>query len=224
MQQQIVAEEVGVDRVRREQQIKVQEAEITRRERELEATVLKAAEADRRRVEIQAEAERQRRVLEAQGLAEATRAEGAARVDVVRLEGQAEAEIIRAKGEAEAAAMDVRASAFKNYNQAAVLDKMLGAMPELARAFAEPLSKVDKITIISQGGNGGGGLGASQITDDVVRMISQAPALFESLTGQKMSDLMSRVPALAELVPPPETSNGATNGAGSVSHGVSDRA
>ncbi|HNM77659.1 MAG TPA: hypothetical protein PKI89_04795, partial [Tepidiformaceae bacterium] len=47
MQQQIVAEEVGVERVKREQQIKVQEAEIMRRERELEATVLKAAEADR---------------------------------------------------------------------------------------------------------------------------------------------------------------------------------
>jgi flotillin len=214
MQQQIVAEEVGVDRVRREQQIKVQEAEITRRERELEATVLKAAEADRRRIEIQAEAERQRRVLEAQGLAEATRAEGAARVDVVRLEGQAEAEIIRAKGEAEAAAMEVRASAFKNYNQAAVLDKMLGAMPELARAFAEPLSKVDKITIISNGGNGhGGGLGASQLTGDMIQMIAQAPALFESLTGQKVSDMMSRVPALADLVSPEKANGAPANGA-----------
>ena len=39
-------------------------------------------------------------------------------------------------------------------------------------------------------------------------MIAQAPALFESLTGQKLSDLMSRVPALAELVPP-ESQNGA---------------
>src|SRR3954470_7585097 len=113
MQQQIVAEEVGVDRVRREQQIRVQEAEITRRERELEATVLKSAEADRRRVEIQADAERQRRVLEAQGIAEANRAEGAARADVTRLEGQAEADIILAKGAAEAKAMEVRADAFK---------------------------------------------------------------------------------------------------------------
>jgi hypothetical protein len=59
----------------------------------------------------------------------------------------------------------------------------------------------------------------------MVRMISQAPALFESLTGQKMSDLMSRVPALAELVPPPEPpSNGATNGTGSIGRGTADRA
>jgi len=212
MQQQIVAEQVGVERVEREQQIRVQEAEITRRERELEATVLKAAEAERRRIEIQAEAERQRRVLEAQGVAEATRAEGAAHADVIRLEGQAEADIIRAKGESEAAAMEVRAAAFKEYNQAAVLDKLLTGMPEIARAFAEPLSRVDKITIVSQGG-AHGGLGASQITEDLVRMIAQAPALFETLTGQKMSDLMSRVPALAELVPPPNgtPSNGASS-------------
>jgi flotillin len=225
MQQQIVAEEVGVDRVRREQQIRVQEAEIQRRERELEATVLKSAEADRKRIEIQADAERQRRVLEAQGLAEANRQEGSARADVTRLEGQAEADIILAKGEAEAAAMDDRAAAFKQYNQAAVLDKLLGAMPELARAFAEPLSKVDKITIISNGGSGnGGGLGASQLTEDMVRMIAQAPALFESLTGQKMSDLMARVPALAELVPPTDSSNGATNGTSGVGSGSASHA
>jgi flotillin len=197
MQQKITIEQVGVERVQREEQIRVQDAEIIRRERELQATVLKSAEAERRRVEIQAEAERSRRVLEAQGIAEANRAEGSSRADVTRLEGQAEADIIRAKGEAEASAMEVRANAFKEYNQAALLDKMLSAMPELARAFAEPLSKVDKITIVSTGN--GSGLGASQLTDDMVKMIAQAPALFESLTGQKISDLMARVPALADL-------------------------
>jgi flotillin len=94
-----------------------------------------------------------------------------------------------------------------------LLDKMLGVMPELARAFAEPLSKVDKITIISNGANGhGSGLGASQITGDMIQMISQAPALFESLTGQKVSDLMSRVPALADLVPPEKANGGPANG------------
>lgn len=213
MQQKIVAEQVGVERVQREAQIRVQDAEIIRRERELEATVLKSAEADKRRIEIQAEADRSRRVLEAQGIAEANRAEGASRADVTRLEGQAEAEVIRAKGEAEAGAMEVRANAFKEYNQAALLDKMLSAMPEMARAFAEPLSKVDKITIISTGGSNGGGLGVSQLTDDMVKMIAQAPALFESLTGQKVSDLMSRVPALADLAAPDTKHGGQSNGA-----------
>jgi flotillin len=201
MQQQIVAEEVRVERVQREEQVKVQEAEILRRQRELEATVLKQAEAERQRIETLAEAERQRRVLEAQGQAEANRAQGGAQAEITRLQGQAEAEIIRAKGEAEAAAMSVRASAFHEYNQAAVLDKMLTGLPEIARAFAEPLGKVDKITIVSTGGDGRSTLGASQITEDLTRMIAQAPALFEALTGMKVSDLMARLPGISEPGP-----------------------
>lgn len=185
MQQQIVAEQVGVERVQREQQIKVQEAEITRRERELEATVLKPAEADKRRIEIQAEAERQRRVLEAQGAAEA-----------IRAQGTAESEIIRSKGQAEAEAMQLKASAYNQYSQAAVLDKLLTGMPEVVRALAEPLSKVDKITIVSTGGDHGS-LGASQVTADLTRMVAQAPALFEALTGLKVEELMARLPGLA---------------------------
>jgi flotillin len=206
MQQQVVAEQVGVERVQREEQIKVQEAEIRRRERELEATILKQAEAERRQVETRAEGERQKRVLEAQGLAEANRAQGAAEAEITRLRGEAEADIIRAKGEAEAAAMTVRASAFHEYNQAAVIDKMLTGLPEVARALAEPLGKVDKITIVSTGGDGRSSMGASQITEDLTRMIAQAPALFETLTGLKVADLMARLPGIAE--PRPNGGNG----------------
>src|SRR5919198_1138567 len=61
MQQQVIAEQVAVQRVEREGQVKVQEADIQRRQRELEATVLKAAEADRLRIGMLAAAERQRR-------------------------------------------------------------------------------------------------------------------------------------------------------------------
>jgi len=163
--------------------------------------VLKAAEAERARIQTLAEAERQRLSLEALGRADATRAHGEAEAAIVRLRGQAEAEIIRAKGQAEADSMAVKAEAFQHYNQAAVLDKVLTGMPELARAFAEPLSKVDKITIVSTGGgSGGGGLGADQLMGDMARMIAQAPALFESLTGVRISDLMARVPGLTDAV------------------------
>jgi len=203
MQQQVVAEQVRVERVQREEMVKVQEAEIVRREKELAATVLKAAEAERLRIETLAEAERQR-LLEAVGRAEATRAQGLAEADVLRTKGTAEAEIIRAKGQAEADAMGLKAEAFQHYNQAAVLDKVLGGMPEMARAFAEPLAKVDKITIVSTG-NGGHGLGADQLTADMAKMIVQAPALFESLTGVKLADLLARVPVLGDAAdrPPP---------------------
>jgi flotillin len=220
MQQQVVIEAVKVTEVEKNAQIKVQQAEIQRRELELQATIQKAAEAERRRVETVAEAERQRIFLEAQGQADATRARGIGDADankargmaeaeanrargladaeVIRAKGLAEAEVIRAKGEAEADAMKVKAAAFHEYNQAAVLDKLLTGMPEMVRAIAEPLSKVDKVTIISTGnGNDGHGVGASRLTGDIVNMVAQIPALFELLSGTRIGDLMNHIPALA---------------------------
>src|SRR2546427_3019135 len=208
-QQQVIAEAVKVTEVEKNAQIKVQEAEIKRRELELQATIQKAAEAERRRVETVAEAERQRLIFEAQGQAdaakargigdaEANRARGLSEAEVIRAKGLAEAEIIRAKGEAEADAMKVKAAAFHEYNQAAVLDKLLTGMPEIVRAIAEPLSKVDKVTIVSTGSDNGHGMGASRITGDVMNMVAQVPALFELLSGTRIGDLMSRIPALAD--------------------------
>jgi flotillin len=193
-QQRVIAEQVRVLRVEKEEQIKVQEAEIARREKEPAATVLKQAEAERQRIETLAEAEKARLVREAEGHAEAARTEGSAGADVIRLRGTAEAQIILAKGQSEAEAMKVKAAAFHEYNQAAVLDKLLTGMPDVVRAMAEPLSKVDKITIVSTGD--GHGAGASKIVADVATMIAQAPALFETLAGVKLSDLLARVPAL----------------------------
>src|SRR5437660_4060843 len=226
-QQQVIAEAVKVTEVEKNAQIRVQEAEIKRRELELQATVQKAAEADRRRVETVAEAERQRLILEAQGQADAAktrgvgdadanRARGLSEAEVIRAKGLAEAEVIRAKGEAEADAMKVKAAAFHEYNQAAVLDKLLTGMPEMVRAIAEPLSKVDKVTIVSTGSSDGShGLGASRLTGDIVNMVAQVPALFELLSGTRISDLMSRVPALANQDSKSGTSDASANGAGS---------
>jgi flotillin len=218
-QQQVVAEAVKVTEIEKQAQIKVQQAEIQRRELELQATVQKGAEAERRRVEIVAEAERQRLILEAQGSADATktkgvgdseaaRARGLAEAEVIKARGLAEADVIRAKGEAEADAMKIKAAAFHEYNQAAVLDKLLTGMPEIVRAIAEPLSKVDKVTIVSTGDNSNGGMGASRLTGDIMNMVAQVPALFELLSGTRISDLMNHVPELKDQ-------NGSQNGNGS---------
>ena len=213
-QQQVIAEAVKVTQIEKEGQVKVQEAEIKRRELELQATVQKPAEADRRRIETLAEAERQRLIFEAQGQAEAAkaiRARGEAEADVIKAKGLAEAEVIRAKGEAEADAMRVKAAAFQEYNQAAVLDKLLTGMPEIVRAISEPLSKVDKVTIISTGGDGAnGGLGASRLTGDIMNMVAQVPALFELLSGTHIGDLMNQVPTLRSQ---DGSQNGKSNGA-----------
>lgn len=205
-QQQVIAEAVKVTQIEKEAQVKVQEAEIKRRELELQATVQKAAEAERRRVETVAEAERQRTILEAQGQADAARAKGqgdaaAARArgladaEVIKAKGLAEAEVIRAKGEAEADAMKIKAAAFHEYNQAAVFDKLLTGMPEIVRAIAEPLSKVDKVTIVSTGQENGG-MGASRVTGDIMNMVAQVPALFELLSGTQLGDMISHIPAM----------------------------
>ena len=140
MQQQVTAEAVKIQQVEKEQQVKVQEAEILRREKELIATVLKGAEIERQRIETLAEAERQKTMVEAEG-----------RASAIRAQGEAEAEIIFKKGDAEARAMNVKAEAYQEYNQAAVVDKLITGLPEIVKALASPLANVDKITIVSTG-------------------------------------------------------------------------
>lgn len=198
-QQKIVQEQVRVEQVRKQGEIAVQEAEILRREKELIATVLRAAEVEKQRIETLAEADRQRQVLQAQAQAEKTRLEGEAQAEVVRITGQAEAEIILAKGKSEADAMQIKAAAFQNYNQAAILDKLLSQMPEMVRAAAEPLNRVDKITVVSTGGDGdGGSTGMNRITGDMTQLVAQVPALLEALTGVNLQELLKHVPGTGE--------------------------
>ncbi|HEX9443706.1 MAG TPA: SPFH domain-containing protein [Candidatus Binatia bacterium] len=190
MQQQVVAEQVKIEQVQKTGQIAVQEAEIQRRERELIATVLKQAEIERKRIEMLAEAQKQKMIVEADGQASATRATG-----------EAEADIIFKKGEAEAKAMNVKAEAFQEYNQAAVLDKLIGNMPEIVRALAAPLGKVDKITVVSTGNGSAAGL--NKITGDMTAMAAQIPALFETLSGMQLSELLSKVKLIGDKAPKP---------------------
>ncbi len=180
MQQQVIAEQVKIQQIEKEQQIKVQDAEILRHEKELIATVLKNAEIDRQRIENLAAAEKSRLMAEAEGRAAA-----------IRMEGEAEASIILQKGEAEAKAMNVKAEAYQEWSQAAVVDRLVAVMPELMRALSEPLSKVDKITIVSSGNDSS--TGAHRLTGDMMKIASQVPALFETLSGMNVSELMANV-------------------------------
>src|SRR5512142_1227021 len=190
MQQQVRAEEVTIHQVEKEREVKVQEAEIQRRDRELTATVLKQAEFERQRIETLAEAEKSRLVMGAEGKAAS-----------IRAQGEAEAEIIFKKGEAEAKAMNVKAEAYQEFNQAAIVDKLITGMPEVVRALAAPLANVDKITIISTGD--GDSAGMSKITGDMAKMAAQIPALFETLSGMKMSELFSKVRPIGDTAPRP---------------------
>ena len=180
MQQKVIAEQVKVQQIEKEAQVKVQEAEILRNEKELIATVLKKSEIEAQRIGNMANAEKARTVAEAEGRAQA-----------IRAQGEAEASIIFQKGEAEAKAMNIKAEAYQEWSQAAVVDKLITNMADVVRAMSEPLSKVDKITIVSTGD--GKSVGAHKLTGEMTEIAAQVPALFEALSGMKMSDLMSNI-------------------------------
>jgi flotillin len=207
--QLVKAEEVQVSIIEKQKQIELQQQEILRKQRELEATVQKPADAERYKVETLANARKFQLETEAAGSASATKATGFASADVQKATGIAEAEANRARGLAEAAvieaqgkataeAMRVKAESFKQYNEAAVIEMIVRILPEVAGKVSEPLSKTEKMVIINSG-NGPGG-GASKVTGDVTQIISQLPPVVESLTGIKFEKLLEQVPALKKAM------------------------
>ncbi len=207
--QLVKAEEVQVQIIEKQKQIELQQQEILRKQRELEAMVQKPADAERYKVETLANAKKFQLETEAAGAASATKATGFANADVAKATGIAEAEankarglaeaaIIEAQGKATASAMQQKAESFKQYNEAAVIEMIVRVMPEVAARISEPLSKTEKIVIINSG-NGAGG-GASKLTGDVAQIISQLPPVLESLTGVKFEKLLEQVPALKKAM------------------------
>lgn len=212
------AEEVRIQVVEREGLIEVQKREIDRKDRELDATVRKPAEAERFKIETLAEATAKRLEREAHGQgeaekrvgfanadvvraaglaeAEANKARGLASAEVIKAEGLARAEAIRAQGLAEAEANRQKAEAWKEYNQAAIAQIIIEKLPEIAREVASPLSRTDKITIVSTGGEGGAG--AQKITKDVSQIVAGLPPVIESLTGLSMAELVAKVPGFQD--------------------------
>ncbi len=209
-------------------EIQVQEQEIKRREKELEATIRRQADAKRYEIETLASAERQRietgaaaermrlttvaegekarglaaaEVTQAQGLAqaEADKARGLAEAQIREALGLAEAEARKAQGLAEALAMEKKAEAWRMYSDAAVLQILAPILPEIARAVAEPLAKIDRITLVNTGN--GDGSGIAKITGEVARVIAQMPPVVESLTGVKLEELFSRIRGAAPEPP-----------------------
>jgi flotillin len=207
--QLVKAEEVQVSIIEKQKQIELQQQEILRRQRELEATVQKPADAERYKVETLANARKFQLETEAAGAASATKATGFAGADVSKATGIAEAEankarglaeaaVIEAQGKATAEAMRVKAESFKQYNEAAVIEMIVRILPEVAGKVSEPLSKMERMVIINSG-NGPGG-GASKVTADVTTIISQLPPILESLTGVKFEKLLEQVPALKKAM------------------------
>ena len=169
--QQVRAEELTVEIVERQKAIELMQAEVERRRRELEAEVVEPALARAREIAAVSEAQRE----EAAAL-------GAGEADAMRLKGLAEAE-----------AMAAKAKSWGDYNEAAITDRVLEILPELAAAVSAPLARTDKIVMIGSNGSSG----ASKITKDVTTVMAELPAVLEALTGMKLEDLAKRIPKVA---------------------------
>ena len=157
--------------IERQKAIELMQAEVERRKRELEAEIVEPALA---------------RAREITAVADAHREEAAAM-------GAGEADALRLKGLAEAEAMAAKARSWGDYNEAAITDRVLEVLPQLAAAVSAPLAQTDKIVMI--GGNGSSP-GASRITKDVTQVVAELPEVLEALTGLNLEELAKRVPGV----------------------------
>ncbi len=198
--QKVKAEEIEVAVVEKRKQIEVQEQEVMRRERELEATVRKPAEAEQYRIRTLSDGRKYQLQVEAEGQSSATRNLGVGEADANKARGLAQADVIQAQGFAEAQATSKKAEAWEQYTQSAILQQLLDKLPEIANSIAQPLAKTDKIVIINSGGDSKSGAGASRVTRDVADTMAQVPEVIEALTGISLPDLLKNLPAVKKAM------------------------
>uniref|UniRef100_F7B059 Flotillin n=1 Tax=Ciona intestinalis TaxID=7719 RepID=F7B059_CIOIN len=166
--QNIRREEIEIEVVQRKKQIDVEAREIERKDRELEATVRKPTEAEAYKVKTLAEGRRTKTV-------EAARADA----ERIKLVGVAEASSIEAIGKAEAESMRQKASAYKQYGDAALMSLVLESLPKIAAEVAAPLSRVDEIVLL--GGDG------DHTTSEVTKLLAEMPPAVQAITGVDLS-------------------------------------
>jgi flotillin len=206
--QSVVEEQMKVELVRKEREIDLEGKEILRREKQYDAEVKKKADADRYAVEQAAEANKAKLLREADALqyrieAEAKahaaqkRLDGLAVADAERAKGTAEADVIRLRGLAEAEAKEKLAEAFEKFGEAAVLDIIVKMLPELAGKVAEPISNIDKLTVVDTGN----GEGAARLSNYVTSLMSTAPEMLKSVSGIDVNALIKGLTSKAISAP-----------------------
>jgi flotillin len=153
-------------------QTELAQLEADRKEKELLSSTVKPAAAEAQAVIARAEGDKRARIASAEADAETT-----------RLEGGAEAQIVLTKGEAEAKALAMRADAYKQFNEAAIIQTVLAALPDIVRAAAEPMSHIDSLTVMSADG-------ASDIVRNATRAMVESTTAIKGLTGLDVPNLI----------------------------------
>lgn len=176
--QAIKKETMEVKVIERGQQIQVQEQEVLRRRKELDAKIRKPAEAEKYRIEKLAEANRAKKVLEAEAEAEA-----------IKVRGEAESYAISVKAKAEAEQMKKKADAWGDFQEAAMVDMLLATLPKVAAEIAAPFSNVEKVKLIC---NGSKEIGVAKITQELLDIVVKMPSTMEKLTGVDITKALSK--------------------------------
>jgi flotillin len=153
-------------------QTELAQLEADRKEKELLSSTVKPAAAQAQAVIAKAEGDKRAKIASAEADAETT-----------RLEGGAEAQIVLTKGEAEAKALAMRADAYKQFNEAAIIQTVLAALPEIVRAAAEPMGHIDSLTVMSADG-------ASDIVKNATRAMIESTTAIKGLTGLDVPSLI----------------------------------
>jgi flotillin len=199
--QKVTEQETRVEQVRKQQEVLVQEQEAARKEKELLATVVRPAEAERQAAILRAEglkqatiikAEATQKELEFEGAGEAARIERVGRAEAAKVLaiGEAEAEVIKKKLLAEAEGLQRKAEAWKNFNEAAVVNMVVEKMPELAQAFATQLAGIDKINIIEMGNGSAGSGGIGKVMNTVGGGMAAMLSMLKDQFGVDIAHLM----------------------------------
>jgi len=191
LQQKVINEnevDAQIARAEREQKLRAQQIDL--RQKELEAQVIKAADAAKYEKERAAEAE----LFQARAQADASRylAEQEAAAAKARLIAEADGQkaklLAQAEGEkavllAQAEGTRAKAEAMKLMGEAAVLEMAFQALPEVARGLAAPLEKVDTITMYGEG-NGSGFVG------DMTKGVAKIFSVINDTTGLDMGQVI----------------------------------
>ena len=192
---------VNADIARREREVDLKRREAEVMEQTLEAEIKRKAEAERYEREQIAQAElfeRQKKAeaekFEAEQAAQAKKAEAEAEkfarlqeAEGISALGRAEAEAIQAKGLAEAEAINKKAEAMQKYGKAAMVEMIVNALPEMAKAVAEPFASIDNISIIDSG-NGDGGV--NSMGNYVPGALAKTLQAVKEVTGLDLVEVM----------------------------------
>lgn len=209
---EIEREKAQADIIKQEQTALVKQQEVKVKEESLKAEIKAKADADRYAAEQKASAElfEKQREADAEAYERTQKAKAEkealiAEAEGIKAKGLAEAEAIRAKLEAEAIGLDKKAEAMKKYGEAAVIEMLVNALPEIAKNVAEPLKNVDSITMYGEGNSG-------KMVGDIMTSMNQVTSglgldvrnlITATLTGRAMANGIQQSQESAELTVEP---------------------